>query len=548
MKPVRVLFVGWDGAEPELVEPWLRAGKLPVLAQLLSRGAGGRIESTVPAVTPPAWTSAVTGVNPGRHGIYSFTRPHPLDYGEELVTAAERQAPSVWQYLSSAGRRVGVFNLSLSYPPEPLNGFLFAGFDAPVFAPQIMYPSEVFPRVTKGISGYIHEGLGDLEGEHVPEKLNRQARQQAEMLHALTEEIPVEILAVNYNAPDHVHHHAWPLGSSAEEIVAQGGSAVEAVYRHLDGVLGELLERYTDDDTNVIIFSDHGGGGMKGHLSLAQALEQGGFIVRQSRRRADLLTEMRRTARRMLPRQMKAKLWAMAGGEVRENMAHRLRAGLVADVDWSRTRAFPWGSSGFVQVNLQGRQPQGCVPSAEYDQVRAEVIQYLSEFRDPHTGQPIVGFLKRGEEAFGEPRVGYCPDVVAEGAGHEYAVMPQWEGWGADWKSGLRMIGPGETRLRGVTANHRPWGILYAGGPAVRAGASVPPLRMVDVAPTIMYLAGEPVPRGLDGRVARELWDTGVDPGDQEEMEATTPGAESAPYSEAEQAAVESRLRDLGYM
>ena len=114
MKPVRVLLVGWDGAEPELLEPWAAQGRLPVLASLLARGAGGRLASTVPAQTPPAWTSLVTGVDPGRHGIYSFTSPTTEDYTEHFVNATERQAPSVWQYMSAAGRRVGVFNLSFS--------------------------------------------------------------------------------------------------------------------------------------------------------------------------------------------------------------------------------------------------------------------------------------------------------------------------------------------------------------------------------------------------------------------------------------------------
>lgn len=548
MKHVRVLFIGWDGAEPALVEPWVEQGLLPVLRELVRRGAGGRIRSTTPPVTPPAWTSAVTGVDPGRHGIYSFTRPSLTDYGEQLVSAAERQAPSIWHYLSAAGHTVGVFNLSLSYPPEPVNGFLFAGFDAPVFTPQIVYPQEAFRLATRNVSGYVHEGLGEMQGEAAVEAINRQVRQQRDMLFNLTEEIPVEILAVNYNAPDHVHHHAWPLNSSAEQVAADTHGAVALAYRHLDSILGDILERFAGPETHIILFSDHGGGGMRGHLSLAQALEEGGFLVRRGEVRVSTLSRLRRLARRALPRTLKSRLWALAGSRRREQMAHSLRAGLVADVDWSRTRAFPWGSSGFVQVNLQGREPQGCVPPAERERVLDELEAFLREIRDPRTGRPVVGTLRRGEDLFRAPRVGYPPDLLAEGVDHEYAIMPQWEGWGPEAPHGLRLVGANERYLRGITANHRPWGILVTAGPAVRPGALVPPLSMVDLAPTVLYLVGQPIPEGLDGHLARCLWDTGVEPEGEIAEAVPAPGAGSVPYSPAEQAAVEGRLRDLGYM
>lgn len=165
MQAVRILLVGWDGAEPALLEPWLQAGRMPVLRELAARGALGRIASTLPAVTPPAWTSLVTGLQPGRHGIYSFTSPSPDDYAEHFVTAAERQAASVWHYLSAAGRSVGVFNLSLSYPPEPVSGFLFAGFDCPILGPHIAYPDGAYELAMRGVSGYVHEALAEVRGE-----------------------------------------------------------------------------------------------------------------------------------------------------------------------------------------------------------------------------------------------------------------------------------------------------------------------------------------------------------------------------------------------
>lgn len=544
MKPVRLLLVGWDGAEPGLVEPWVKQGRLPVLAEGIARGAGGRIVSTVPAVTPPAWTSLVTGVDPGRHGVYSFTVPGEGRYTERFVTSAERCVPSVWHYLSAGGLTVGVFNVSLSYPPEPISGFMFAGFDCPVLGPHIAYPEGAFQVAMEGISGYVHESVHEERGEPAAREIRRQMRQQRDMLLNLTQRFPVEVLAVNFNGPDHAHHHAWPRGRTTEELAAESGSPVEGVYREVDGILGDLLEQYTDENTHVVIVSDHGGGPMAGEVSLARVLEAGGFLVRrgESRTRRQRQSALRRLARRVLPRRWRAAIWQRGGLEFRREAGERLRAALVAEVDWERSVAFPWGSSGFVQVNLKRRQPEGCVAPEDRQRILEDVEACLRELRDPATGNRPLGPMRRGEELYREPRAGYAPDLVVEDT--EYAVLAHWES-----EAAVSNLAEVSESYRGVTANHRPEGILATWGPAVRAGSAVPRLGMGDVAPTILYLAGVAVPGGLDGRVARELWDTGAEPeSGGETAGAAVPAAEGSPYSREEEAAVEQRLRDLGYM
>ncbi len=544
MKPVRVLLVGWDGAEPGLVEPWVQQGRLPVLAEGLARGTGGKVLSTVPAVTPPAWTSLVTGVDPGRHGIYSFTVPRDGAYTERFVTSADRCAPSVWYYLSAAGLTVGVFNLSLSYPPEPVGGFMFAGFDCPVLGPHIAHPGEAFQVAMEGISGYVHESIHEERGETAAQEIRRQIRQQRDMLRNLTERYPVEVLAVNFNGPDHIHHHAWPKGMTTEELAAQSRSPVEEVYREVDSILGDLIDWYADDSTQVVLLSDHGGGPMQGEVSLARVLEAGGLLVRRpgGQGKREGRGVLRRLARRVLPRRLKAAIWQRGGLEFRREAGERLREALVAEVDWARSVAFPWGSSGFVQVNLKGRQPQGCVEPGDRERVLEEVEACLRELRDPLTGALPLGNLRRGEELYHEPHAGYAPDLVVEDT--EYAVLPHWEA-----ETPVSNLAEVDEAYRGVTANHRPEGILATWGPAVRTGSPMPLLRMCDLAPTMLYLAGVAIPEGLDGQVARELWDTGSEPQVQREAAPVTASAgETSPYSQEEEAAVEQRLRDLGYM
>ena len=127
-----VLILGLDGATLDLVEPWSTDGTMPNLRRLMRIGAWGRLASTVPPATLPGWASFMTGVNPGRHAIFDFTRREPGTYRVRFVNSSDRQAPSVWRLLSDAGRRVAILGLPGTYPPEAVNGCMISGFDTPV--------------------------------------------------------------------------------------------------------------------------------------------------------------------------------------------------------------------------------------------------------------------------------------------------------------------------------------------------------------------------------------------------------------------------------
>ena len=126
----RVFIIGWDGATFDLIKPWVADGKLPNIAEVLENGAHGELGSTLPPMTFPAWSSFMTGKNPGKHGIYDFTRLRPGTYDLEFVNGGERKAPSFWKLLSDSGRRVISISVPCTYPPEPVRGIILSGFDA----------------------------------------------------------------------------------------------------------------------------------------------------------------------------------------------------------------------------------------------------------------------------------------------------------------------------------------------------------------------------------------------------------------------------------
>src|SRR5215813_2846442 len=154
----KVVILGLDGATFDLILPWVQSGKLPHFAQLLHQGISGRLRSTVPPMSPPAWNSFMTGKNPGKHGIFDFTGRKPQSYETSFINAAWRRAPDFWQYLTEAGKRIAVLSVPFTYPPEKVNGIMISGFDAPGIAGLVdrsaTYPPELCEEIRSRVGEY----------------------------------------------------------------------------------------------------------------------------------------------------------------------------------------------------------------------------------------------------------------------------------------------------------------------------------------------------------------------------------------------------------
>src|SRR5919205_125314 len=111
MKTPRVLIIGLDAATFDLICPWVAEGKMPTLAALMKDGAWGRLASIIPPITPPAWTSFMTGKNPGKHGIFHFVETEHGGYAMNYANATSRRSPTVWRILNDAGYTVGTMNI-----------------------------------------------------------------------------------------------------------------------------------------------------------------------------------------------------------------------------------------------------------------------------------------------------------------------------------------------------------------------------------------------------------------------------------------------------
>lgn len=567
-KPLKVLVVGLDGGTWSVIEPLVRAGKLPNLARIMG-GVSGPLESTIPPVTPPAWTSFMTGKNPGKHGLYHFVEPEPGSYAMRFTNARSRKARSLWSILNEAGRRVGVVNVPMTFPPEPVDGFMISGMDTPSEASDFVYPSRLVSEIRKHVGrikldlrylGFMHDDARRLQTLRELHDVDEQRLRM--MLHLLDRE-PVETLMVVYGSPDTSQHYFWhyvdrshfrydPAGARTF------GTAISDVYVRLDRHVGALMERLADDGL-VIIASDHGFGPTSSKIIyLNRFLAELGLLSYRSagagevrRLLSSAVQGMDRVFRGTLNSGHKRRLAGMFPKlRVRWDQS---RTGFDA-IDWSKTKAYcseVLTSPSSIWINVKGRQPQGIVdPGGEYRDVMNHVTERLLTLTDPTTGSRLVRRVIRKEEAYQGPYLDQAPDLL----------LAWWEGEGF-------MAKPSRPEDRGepVVANapaafgdraewsgdHRFEGVFAARGAGIRTGATVTGARIIDMAPTILHFLGHSVPDDMDGRVLTEVFDEeflrrrpvsrGAAAGADESQEPDT-------YSDEEAEMIKKRLQDLGYV
>jgi len=485
----KVLIVGLDGATWSLLEPWARGGRMPELAALMARGTWGPLRSTVPPLTLPAWSSMMTGRNPGGHGIFAFRRMAPGSYQTGgLATAADLRAATLWEVAGRAGRRVGVINVPPSYPIRPVNGFVVSCMLTPPGEPftdppeladeigeyQIDLPA---PRgLKRDDPDFLARGLPYLEG------LLRQTRLRAAATLTLMRR-PWDLLCVVFYAPDRIQHYFWPeltAGEGAGEPAVR--RALEAAYAALDEGLGRLVAA-AGPDTTVILVSDHGFAPKPERaFHLNRWLATRGFL-----RERPLWRLRRRIVRKLVPSAKRA----------RYDTVDRM-------VDMSRTRAWAQtlepGTAG-IWCNVQGRNPLGCVAGGpEYEALRTDIVAGLQTLRD-RQGRPLFARVCRREELYHGPFVTEAPDVLAVCASHVGVI---YESVRRDLRA-RSLFGPFQEL--GFTGSHHAEGLYLVAGPVVRALGSHGEYPIESIAPTTLHLLDVPVPRSMEGPVCTSLLD-----------------------------------------
>jgi predicted AlkP superfamily phosphohydrolase/phosphomutase len=561
MPSPRILIVGLDGATFDLIDPWVEAGELPHLAGLLERGARGRLASTRPPATFPAWTTLMTGVNPGQHGVFDFAQRRPGAYEITFVNSTYRSWPSVWEQLSRAGRRVGVMGLPATYPPESLNGFLISGFDAPVATGidrSFVNPPALYEEICREVGSYpditgfqevqIGPGWHDMALQKLLEALGRRVEVAS---YLLTREA-WDCFMVLFGESDTVAHHFWafhdPDSPRYDAVGAERfGDAILQIYRELDRAVGRLLD-LVSSDTTMMVVSDHGFGGTGDKIIYLNRwlAEQGWLTFAQPGVQDRLMGWGKQIGLRMPAVFQEWVFRSIARGLV-DRMESRSRLG---GIDWQRTVAFSEEVNTFpgIWLNVRDREPSGQVAQgADYEQLRDQIIERLIEFKNPYTSERVIQRALCREEIYQGPWVKLAPDIILEPAldqGYAYTFLSSRGQPGAPLRS-LALHERLGAKGGSMNGSHRSEGILILAGCDVIGGNQVQGASLLDIAPTIYWLLDVPAPEGTEGHVLTEAFV------EKEPTQQLSPVVEAIrdvqPYSEREAAIVHERLRSLGY-
>jgi predicted AlkP superfamily phosphohydrolase/phosphomutase len=547
-----------DGATWDVAEPLMAAGRMPHLAALAASGRRQPLPSTVPPMTFPAWSSFMTGLGPGGHGVFDFTQKLPHAYRVRFVHAGDRAGESLFARVSAAGGRVLVLGMPACHPPEPVNGLLVSGFDAPVSTgtdPSRASDPGLYREIAARVGPWMTPDLAESADEAAFHEraretlLARVARKRDFALAALDALGPVDLAVVVFAESDTVAHHYWrdhdpasprhdPAASTARR------SAVADVYAALDAACGEIRARF-GDDAPCFVVSDHGAGGASRRvIQPNRFLAEAGLLARR-RSAAGRLDGLARAARDGVVRALPPRLAQWAFRRARGAAARWESTVRFAGHDWARTAAFSeeTNTQPGVWINLAGREAEGSVAPDDYERVRTEVIDALLAWRLPGGGGPVVARARPREAVYEGPFVERAPDVVVElalEAGYAHSLVPT--SWSAPAPGGVHTLADDElagARGRGMNGTHRPDGVWLASAEAVeRMSAEAARSADADGASSAANLGSIVEAAPAIARAMGVPWREG----------AGDPGGPAAPYTAEEEAQVAARLRALGYL
>jgi predicted AlkP superfamily phosphohydrolase/phosphomutase len=543
---VKTLVIGIDGADWSYLDQVL--DECPALARLKAQGVSGRMRSTIPPLSPAAWSSFITGKGPAGHGIYDW-EVRPQGGAKRPVNANDRKATPFWRYLNLAGCRVGVMGIPVTYPTGAIDGFVLGGFDSPWGKEGCCFPNDLGQRI-EGRFGQRARTIYGFANSAVDAELLRDESERSAMLTEvalyLAAEYAVECLVLNYMAADHVNHAA----SRMETVLA--------CYRHLDAQVARLVEGCPGAD--VVVISDHGSKRVRGGFLVGEVLHDLGLITYRNGsvskdRHAELLVRylqgtlgLRGLPEKLLRRLMLHALH-LAPGILAERFWRRVRERdpRVFHLYWNIDKAasvvdYSGGTDIQFYVNRERARERGL---GEIGQVLAALKERLGAVEEPGQGRPMVRAFHelKTELKTGMPGES-APDLLASLEGSAFCACLSYPMSKEARVEGLFVSG--ERRyahlMQGTHARH---GIYICAGKSFAEGLRGPDIDLHDMPLLLLTLHGVPVPEDFEGRLWGELLAGGAaqEPPRQASLDAGVATAEAEVTEE-----VISRLRSMGYV
>ena len=456
MNDRKVLVVGLDCAPPEIV--FDRRDELPVLKSLMERGLSGKLRSSDPPITIPAWMVMATGLDPGRLGLYGFRHRKGYSYDEMWIANSRAvREKKLWDYIGEAGGRSTLVSVPPSYPPYPVAGHLISCFITPPGpGKETTFPPGLKGEIEERFGPYIFDVVFRTEDrDQILAEIYRMTDKRFEIMDWLIRDKPWDLFMFVEIGVDRVHHAFWKYMDHEHHLYEPGNKYENVIldyYKHLDGKVGELLRR-VDEDTVVLVVSDHGAKRMKGAFCVNEWLiEQGDLVIKERPQKVVSVDDLA--------------------------------------IDWSKTKAWAWGGYyARVFLNVEGREPRGTIKPEDYEKEREDLTRRLRALRGPK-GEEWQTKVIWPQEYFDEVN-GEYPDLMvyfddlywrsAGTLGHGTMFLPEND------------TGPDD-------AVHAQEGIYILFDPK-NGKTGWRDAGILDIAPTVLDRLGIPVPADMKGKI-----------------------------------------------
>lgn len=453
---MKICVLGLDCAAPEVV---FGDERLTNIRRLMEAGVYGRLESVYPPITVPAWMCMCTSQDPGSLGVYGFRNRSDYSY-EKLAFAnsASIKALAVWDQLAREGKRSIVVGVPPNYPPRKINGISIGCFLTPDTTKNDFTHPPAFKSKIQELVGEYPVDVKNFRTDRkdwLKDEIFKMSEKQWKVVHWLLKEQEWDYFHFVDIGLDRMHHGFWNYFDEKHVQFQPGNpyqSAIPEYYLWLDKQIGMALE-LLDDETIVLVVSDHGAQRLDGGIAINEWLIREGLLVLNEYPTA--LTPFDKL-----------------------------------NVNWGKTRV--WSEGGYyarVFFNVQGREPQGVVPANEYEAFQEEMRAKIEAMTDDE-GNPLKSLVFKPKDLYENVR-NISPDLIVHFGGL------YWRSIGTVGHSDIH-VQENDTGPDGC--NHAQYGAFILAAPNCPLSGEYEGARLLDIAPTLLDLAGYEIPETMQGR------------------------------------------------
>ncbi|XOV80945.1 MAG: alkaline phosphatase family protein [Aestuariibacter sp.] len=496
VKKLKILVIGIDGASHSIVARMIASGDLPNMARLATQGGFGPLQATFPPHTAPGWASMFTGVQPGEHGIFQFWSTQATDYSSKGMNSGDFAREPIWKSLERNGLSVGAYNIPMTHPPAKMkNGYMISW----PLSKTLRYsdPPELISELARKGLHYHSDVISMYRGQE--DYLNQTKsfiRNKVKTCHFLQSERPVDAMILVFTEIDRISHYFW-----GDEVLP--GQTVLDAYKEIDTAVGDLLD-LTDEETLVVIASDHGFCLCEKDFNVHYFLEQAGLLQYKY---VPLST-----------------VNGLASDDTDSTDWFTSQNVYKKKIDWEKTKVYmPTPGCFGLNINLADRNEMGIVQQNQVDAIVDELKNRFAEFVTPE-GKPYFE-LRKGKDIYQGCKQDEAPDLLL--VPENWRIMPSVALEDTMWSTPTQ---------RGV---HEQDGILFVKGSSFPKGETLT-ARIEDVYPTLLAHSNLPVPEKLDGHWL-------VEPKDSVKRESAVIDESGRKLTNKEKALLDTQLQSIGY-